>query len=264
MITSRGCPGKCVFCSIHAIWGKKYRPRSVDNIIREIKQIVNAYQIEELHFEDDNLTFDKERARDLFTAIKQEIPDLRWGAPNGIALWTLDETLIKLMAESGCRFVTLAIESGNQRVLKEVIKKPVKLERIKHIISMMKKNRIRADGMFVIGLPGETIAEIEETIDFALKLDLPDISFFIATPYPATELYDNCKEKGLLSDDYTLAGLQVHKRAFINTDEFSAEDIIRLRKEAIDRFLISRLKQGPVNWSKYYLKKILRAIGVMK
>lgn len=257
MITSRGCPGTCVFCAIHGIWGKAYRARSVANVLEEIRELVQRYGIGEIQFEDDNLTYDRTRAAELFRALRDEFPALRWGAPNGIAVWALDDELVGLMADSGCHFVTLAVESGNQRVLTEVMRKPLRLDRAKHYADQLRARGIRVDAMFVIGLPGETKTEIEDTVRYALGLGLDDVSFFIATPYPGTVLYEQCVAGGFLASDYALEKLQVHKRGFIVTPEFTPAEIVAIRQNAIDRFLESRLKRGWKNRLKFYVKRLL-------
>ncbi len=261
MITSRGCPGACVFCAIHGIWGKRYRARPVADVLAEIRELVVRYGIEEIQFEDDNLTLDRARAAELFRGLIREFPGLRWGAPNGVAVWALDDELLTLMAQSGCHFVTLAVESGSQRVLNEVICKPLKLAGVQRCAQRLRALGVRVDAMFVIGLPGETKAEIEETIRYALALGLDDVSFFIATPYPGTELYERCRANGWLTPDYDLAQLQVHKRGFIQTPDFTPSEIVALRQQAIDRFLESRLKRGWRNRLKFAVKCLLRAAG---
>lgn len=264
MITSRGCPGTCVFCAIHGIWGKAFRGRSVANVLVEIRELVHKYGVAEIQFEDDNLTFDRGRAAALFRALRDEFPGLRWGAPNGVAVWALDEELVGLMAASGCHFVTLAVESGNQRVLTEVMRKPLRLEKAKYYADKLRARGIRVDAMFVIGLPGETKAEIEDTVRYALGLGLDDVSFFIATPYPGTALYEQCVAGGFLAAGYALEKLQVHKRGFIATPEFTPEEIVAIRQNAIDRFLESRLKRGWKNRVKFHLKRLLAVLGLRR
>ena len=91
LITSRGCPAQCVFCSIHPIWGKTFRPRSPENVLAEIRLLITTYGIRELQFEDDNLTFDQKRANRLFDLMIEQRLDMLWTTPNGVAMWALDE-----------------------------------------------------------------------------------------------------------------------------------------------------------------------------
>ena len=196
LITIRGCLGACVFCAVHGIWGKHYLVRSVPEVLGEIRKLVECYRVEEVQFEDDNLTFDRVRAAELFRGLIREFLNLWWGGANGVAAWALDDELLELMARSGCHFVTLAVESGSQRVLTEVIRKPLKLAGEKRCARRLRTLGVRVDAMLIIGLLGETKAEIEETIRNALNLNLDDVSFFIDTPYPGTELYKRCVANG--------------------------------------------------------------------
>ena len=139
IITSRGCPAKCTFCSASSVWGRGFRPRSPENVIRELKVLKTRYGIEEIMFEDDNLTLDPKRAEAIFDGITQEKLDLEWDTPNGVAAWTLSEKLIYKMKQSGCRTINFAIESGNQYVLDNIIKKPLSLKKVKPLVKYAKK-----------------------------------------------------------------------------------------------------------------------------
>ncbi|MCZ7384122.1 MAG: radical SAM protein [Candidatus Methanoperedens sp.] len=241
IITSRGCPGNCVYCSIHTVWGRSWRPRSPANVIEEIKHLVNDYGIEEIHFEDDNLTFDRERARMIFQGIIDEGLDITWTTPNGVAIWKLDEELLKLMKKSGCYQLNVGIESGNEQVLRKIIKKPLKLEKALEIVKKIRELGIWTHGFFILGMPGETKQTMEDTINFAIKLDLDSANFFVATPYPGTTLYDLCKEHGFIQD-YDLRRLMVQS-AMISTGEFTSDEVLKLQKEAYQRFMLHTIKR---------------------
>ncbi len=113
IITSRGCPFNCCFCEVETISGKKPRLRSVEHIMEEIDYLVETYGIKAIIFDDDNLTVDRERAINLFKALKEREYFLKWNAP-ATALFTLDDEMLDLMKESGCEFLGVAIESGNE------------------------------------------------------------------------------------------------------------------------------------------------------
>lgn len=211
MITSRGCPARCIFCSIHTVSGRNYRMRSPENVLLEIELLKKNYGIKEIQFEDDNLTFDKQRAKRIFQGLLEKNLDIAWTAPNGVALWALDFELIRLMKKSGCRHLALGIESGEQEVLDKIIKKPLRLEKVKPLVAQMKKVGIRTTSFFVVGFPGENIKQIKTTLRFALSLPCDDINFFFASPYPGTELYRIAKEKNLLRPDFSLKNLKVSK-----------------------------------------------------
>ena len=137
---------------------------------------------------------DRERAKQIFQGIIDRKLDILWNAPNGIALWTLDEELLRLMKRSGCYEFTLGIESGDQEILKKIIKKPLNLKKVKSLVKTMKQLKIQTGAFFVLGLPGETKAQMHNIINFAKKLRLQFAEFFVATPHPGTELYEICKK----------------------------------------------------------------------
>ncbi len=256
MITSRGCPSRCIFCSIHTVWGKKFRARSPENVLKEIEYLVEKYEIKEIHFEDDNLTFDKERAEKIFDGMVERNLDILWATPNGIALWRLDENLLTKMAKSGCYSLSLAIESGDEEVLQKIIKKPLKIENVTELVKVIKKLKIKSQGFFVIGLPGETKYQIKKTIDFANSLDIDDARFFIATPYPGTELYSICKEKGYLVKDPIDFEDMIVMKGNIETPEFSPRKLEEMQEEAVREFLYRKFKRNPASLLRYLAGQI--------
>ena len=200
MITSRGCPYQCIFCSIHSVWGKRFRKRSIQNITGEMETLIKRYGIKEIQFEDDNLLFDRDYAERLFQEMINKKLNLRWTAPNGISVEKLDRTLLKKMKESGCYALFFAIESGREETLKDIVKKKVPLSRIKSLVKYAKTLGIKVSGFFVVGLPGETKANIKQTFSFAAGLSLNEALFFYATPYPGTPLYTQALNQKLLKD----------------------------------------------------------------
>jgi radical SAM superfamily enzyme YgiQ (UPF0313 family) len=198
LLTSRGCPYKCNFCSAVNYWGRKFRVRSVDNVIQEIDELVTKYNIQEIQFVDDNMTIDAKRAKELFSRMIDY--DLVWCTPNGLNVNHLDGEMIDLMAKSGAYQLSIAVESGSQEILNNVIHKPIDLNKVKPIVDRAHKNGISIHGMFIVGFPGETKQQILQTLDFPKKIGFESVSFFIATPLPGSELYDECMKKGYLVD----------------------------------------------------------------
>lgn len=254
MITSRGCAANCIFCSIHSVWGKKYRKRSAENVLAEIEKLVIESGIKEIHFEDDNLTFDRKRAESIFDGIIEKGWDIYWAVPNGIALWSMNKNLIVKMKRSGCYYLSIAIESGDQYVLNKLIQKPLELGKIKPLIKEFKKHKIIVRGLFVIGAPSETKEQIEKTINFACDMGLDEAQFNIMTPYPGTKLWQICKEKGLFKKSFQTEDLLLNK-ANINTLELSHKDITELQRKAMIKFNISQL-HNPF----FLLKKFLAVL----
>ena len=262
MITSRGCPFKCTFCGIKVVAGKRFRARSDENVLAEIKHLVKDFGIQEIHFEDDNMTLNRQRAARIFDGICQSGFDITWVAPSGIAIWTLDRELLLKMKESGCYRVNLGLESGNDYVLKNIIRKPLQTKMVKGKVELIKELGLEVTGFWVIGNPGETKQNIWETLDFARDLKLDDNQVAIAMPYPGTELYDICKENQYLTIDEknVLSGDQFTLvRAHIKTEDFTPNEVIAIRDAA--RFF-AVVRRGGVKSIPYRLVEVFQRNGL--
>lgn len=227
MITSRGCPLKCSFCSVHTIWGRNNRTRDAQQTVDEIEHLHDKYGIREIHFEDDMLTMDRGRMIDICREIVARKLDITWTTPNGVFVNTLNEPLLTAMRDSGCYQLALAIESGSQPVLRRLMKKNVSLDYARDVVKMMRKLKIDVYFFFIIGMPGETEADVLKTIEYAKDL-LPDEAYFsIATPYPGTPLYDECLKHGYIPANYDPT-LMRPTQPLIETEHLSSADVRRL------------------------------------
>ena len=197
ILTSRGCPGKCNFCSTVKYWGRQFRTRSVDNIIQEIQLLKDVYGVGEIQFVDDNLTTNPQRAKELFRRMRDL--KMHWCTPHGLMLNTLDEEMLKIMGNSGCYQISVAVESGSARVLKDIIHKNVDLNKVPDVVQKAHENNISVHLLFLVGLPGETKEEIYQTLDFPGKINADSVSFFIASPLPGSELYDYSIAQGYIT-----------------------------------------------------------------
>lgn len=186
MITSRGCPGNCIFCS-SSVSGKKIRCRSAKNIVKEIKFLIDNYGVKEIVFMDDVFTADKSRILEFCRIIKEEKIDLLWDCSTRVQF--VDEDLLKTMKYSGCGQISFGVESGDERVLKS-IKKGQSLEQVREKVSLSKKIGLETRCSFILGFPEDTLESMQKTIDFAVELDPHLVSFYIASPFPGTEMYD--------------------------------------------------------------------------
>tara|TARA_Y100000034_G_scaffold104910_1_gene131803 strand:+ start:2104 stop:3645 length:1542 start_codon:yes stop_codon:yes gene_type:complete len=253
IVASRGCPYTCSFCSIHTVWERNWRPRSPENILDEIGLLVKNYNVKEIQFEDDNLTLVKDRAMKLFQGIIDRKIKISWTTPNGILVNSLDEELIKVMKKSGCYRVNLGIESGNQEVVDKIVKKPLSLDHCRQIIKTFKKYKVPVTGFFVMGMPGETIRNINETIEFIKQNDFDDILVSIASPYPGTELWDIAIKNNYIDHDPNSASFEVKpKYSTISTKEFTAKQVEELRNKAYIEFQKSKLKRHPLKFLTSY------------
>lgn len=190
VMASRGCPEKCTFCTTPQMWGSKVRWRPIESIVDEIKGAVRDYKVEEIQWDDDTITANIKHLYELCGELEKI--RLPWCTPNGIKTnyhLANQPEMFKRMADAGCYQVTLACESGVQRVLDKVIGKNLNIDQIKPAI----KNAIDA-GMFVhtfwiLGYPGETREELQQTVDFAKGSGADSYSFAILNPLPGTPIY---------------------------------------------------------------------------
>jgi anaerobic magnesium-protoporphyrin IX monomethyl ester cyclase len=234
MITSRGCPYNCVFCTVHLVMGKKWRGRSPENVVDEIEQLVHTYHIKQLDFNDENMTLDKKRMESICDLIVKRGLDIEWYTPNGVRADTLDENLLTKMRESGCKKIRIAPESGVQRVVNQIIKKDLNLKDVEKAVVSSKKVGIKVGCFFVIGLIGETKEDIKESINYAHKLrrlGADRFYFSVAMPVYGTELYEQAKRGGFLRAGFSDEALS-EVEPLIETPEFTADDLRELCAQA--------------------------------
>ena len=233
VLTSRGCSVGCSFCEAGYISGGKFRSRSPLNVVNEIEWLINEYGIKSVLFDDDNMLLNRKRAKDIFREMLKRNLNVTWNVAS-LAVFLLDDELLELMKESGCQFLDVSIESGVERVLKEIIRKPLKLENSKKMVKKAKELGIDVVASFVVGFPGETWDEIRQTIRFAENFEADYVKIAIATPLPNTELYQTAKYGGYLREDFSFDDMD-WSRGQIETDEFTRQDLTILRAYEWDR-----------------------------
>ncbi|MGE0918211.1 B12-binding domain-containing radical SAM protein [Trichlorobacter lovleyi] len=231
ILTSRGCPVGCSFCQVESISGKKWRMRSAENVVDEIVYLHNRYGIKGFIVEDDNAFVQKKRTKEMLRLLKQKKLGLSWKAA-GVPIFNMDEETFKLMAETGCQLVGLPIESGVPRILKQIIKKPVDLEKAPELIRLAQRYGIFVAANFIIGFPTETWDEIRQTLRYAETCGADYCKIYAAQPLLGTELYELAKQMGCLVGDEHDVGWR-HGR--ICTSEFTPKDISILRAYEWDR-----------------------------
>jgi radical SAM superfamily enzyme YgiQ (UPF0313 family) len=260
VFTSRGCPWRCTYC--HDLFGKSFRARSPENVLGELKLLYDQYGIREYMVEDDIFNLDMERAKRIFDLVMKNDMKVYFQFGNGLRLERFDEELVRKMAEAGTHYICIAIESASPRIQK-MIKKNLKLDRSALALSWMRKYRIRTLGFFMLGFPTETLDEMEQTIDYASRLDLDEALFSIATPYPGTELNQQVMEMGLYDPDLVSRGGELFQ--MIKTDQFDYATLRKMQRKAYRTFFLSKLrflrmlpKLLNVNSSMKYLRAIER------
>ena len=233
---SRGCPFHCFFCLATPVSGAKVRRRSPENIIAEIRECVEKYNIRNFLFWSDIFNIDKEWTMDLCQKIIDSGLKITWSANTRAD--TADLEMAKKMYESGCRLVSIGVESGSQYILDKIGKR-ITLNQIRETVNIFKKARIRIYNYFVIGLPWENEDTVEETIRFAIELDSDFISFYTATPLPGTRFFNYAKENNLLDKDTSFENAYFYPA--VNTHFLSKDRVFELHKQAIRRFYLRPL-----------------------
>lgn len=182
ILTSRGCPFDCTFCCNKYVSGKKFRARSPENVLAEIKFLYNRYNVKEIHFFDAVFNYDTERAKEICHLIINSGLKLSLAFPHGIRADIMTEELIGLLKQAGTYKLVYGIETASSRLQKE-IKKNLDVKQVKDIIRKTADAGIIVGGYFMLGFPAETREEIQQTIDFAVNSDLDLAAFFKVTSY---------------------------------------------------------------------------------
>jgi len=192
--TSRGCPFACKFCSVIPMFGRKYRFKSIDRVLEEIKSV--APQMNHVFFIDDNFAANKKRTKTLLRAIIENNIKIEWSAQVRTDI-AKDPELLDLMHRSGCYTVFIGFESINPKTL-DIYNKGQGLEDIENSIKALKKHSINIHGMFVLGSDTDDIKTIRNTATFAKKLNIESIQFMVLTPLPGTPVFEDLKKDGRL------------------------------------------------------------------
>lgn len=196
---TRGCPFNCIFCCAANNHGKKIRSMSAARFIDDVKRMVEKYGAKVIDIDDDQVLLYQDRAKEILRGIKDL--DVRLEFASGLSVRYIDEELAELMAECGVKEIFLAVESGSERMLKEVIDKPLRLEEIKPVVDALRKFNIVVKAFFVIGIPGETPDDREKTLNFIKETGF-DWSFIsIALPFIGSRLYDVCIENNYIQEE---------------------------------------------------------------
>ena len=236
MLSSRGCPAQCIYCGSHLIFGRKLRRRSVDNVILEMKSLIDEYKLDGVWFIDDTFTIDKKWVIDFTKRLRDENINLRWGCQARVN--TVDLEMLSEMKKAGCVQVDFGVESGSPQVLK-ILKKGANPEMVRDAFGLCKKVGLRSLATFMVGNPGETYADIEMTKKLVDDIK-PDFStFFFTTPYPGTELFDMANSnQWLRNSDYQNWSVRNTPVLEIN---FKPQELIKIRAKLQNRSMIRNM-----------------------
>lgn len=234
VLTSRGCPGRCIFCPVFLVSGRKLRKRSIESIIRELESCVSDHGIRSFLFRSDTFTMDRKWVLELCKAISESALDIRWGANSRID--TFDDEMAAAMASSGCHVVSFGVESGDPEILRK-IRKDIALDQVYRAVEICRKNRIMSLLYFVVGLPWDTRESIRRTARFARSVPADFYEFHAAYPFPGTPMYEMALKDGLFREE-DLAGGD-YFTPIMNTYTLTSAEVAAERKRAILRTYLS-------------------------
>lgn len=254
IITSRGCPNACAYCTIKFVWGsRRWRGRSAVNVVDEMELLYKSYGVREFQIMDDSVGTSKGRLQEICREILKRGLDIKWTTPNGIAHWFLDEETLRLMKMAGCYRITFGIESGNIQT-RAFLGKPFPLEQAKRMIDCANNMGMWTICTFIIGFAFETEEAIMDTINFACNSGTDMAVFYLLCPHPGTKVYEIFKEEGLLNldtimdptvnlsdKDFEEIGLKLTGRG-LRTRYFAPEEIQRYLGLAYKTFFKASLR----------------------
>jgi len=196
MISSRGCPYSCRFCTTPGICGRRWRARTAANVVDEMEEWLRRYGVRDFHFQDENFAVNKKRVIEICDEIERRELDVSISLPSGIKAETIDEETVRALKRAGCRYICLAPESGSERVLK-LMDKPLDFDHTEKLIRLCRKLKIRTGLFFILGFPGETEEDRRETsrlVGRLTRLGADEFSIFIFTPLPGAEAWNDAAE----------------------------------------------------------------------
>lgn len=238
IMSSRGCPFECTFCAGHRISGRKWRPRSVKNIIKEILYLHKEYGIREIDFWDDNFSLNKARVEEFCRSLEALGEDFIWWCPNGVHLNTLDRDILIKMKESGCYAIAFGIESGSERIQKDMQKR-LSFKKLKEMVEFSRKIGLRTQGFFIIGYPTENKKDILKTIKLSQSLPFLRASFCMFQPIVGSEIYQYLVENNVISEKDATVITCDYSKASVPTDYIKDTSRIKqLQKRAILGFYL--------------------------
>ncbi len=259
MISSRGCPFGCRYCSSSLFMGRKFRARSAENVVDEVEWLVNEFKAQYIAFSDDTFTLNRKRVEEICRELINRGIEVEWSCSSRVD--TINRSILEKMKRAGCSAIYYGVESASPAILRYYRKK-INLDMVEKAVKLTKEFGIMTICSFIIGSPYETKEDMKATLRFALKLDPDYAQFSILTPYPGTEIYEEAKEKGLLLstnfDDYT-AGKPVLRNIYMSPEEISRFlKYCYLRFYLRPKFILRELRRGNFKVALEVLRRALK------
>jgi anaerobic magnesium-protoporphyrin IX monomethyl ester cyclase len=259
----RGCPAKCIFCPAGSLFNYTVRERSVPSVIAEMRECVEKYGIRDFLFHGDTFTLHKKWLIELCKAIIDSGLDIHWGCNSRVD--TIDDERAEWLKKAGCWVVAFGFEHGSQDML-DKMKKGARVSKAYDAVKICRRAGLKIQGFFVIGIPWETRATLEESFRFVQSLDLDFFDFNIAYPLPGTEYYDIVLREGLFDRPDPKAG--GYAQAAVRTYELTSEELTQWRRKALlrmyskPRFIMRTLKNATQSGNtRHYAKAAMNRLA---
>ncbi len=255
IITSRGCPYDCVFCSTKVMWRRRWRGSSVERIIEEIEYLEREYNVKEVTIFDDQFFTRRERVREFCRYFIQREKKIAFSYDAGTSPWLVDEDMLVLLKQAGFYSIRFPIETGNEETL-AYVNKPVKLDKSLDLIRVANKLGFWTSGNFILGFPYEEREQMDDTIRYAYNSGLDFASFIAARPHKGSEMYETFKKEGLL--DKGIAHTSLYDVSDYDTTKLTAKEITEIIQRAARGWYVHKVKffLNPRNFVNAFLPKL--------
>ena len=235
MMSSRGCPGKCIFCDRPQM-GKILRKRSAESVVAEMAFCVRELGIGEIIFYDDTFNIDKARVKEICERILCSGLKVRWSIRARIDAMTPE--IIRNLGKAGCNRISYGVETGSQR-LQKLIRKNLDLDQVREVFAATRREGIETLGYFMIGLPTEKKEEVDETVALMLSMPMDYAHIAVFTPYPGTSIYHDALTQGVYDVDYWRAFARNPTPGFVPrywNENFTDSMLLEILKSAYSKF----------------------------
>jgi len=260
IISSRGCPYNCSFCqpTLKKLFGNIVRLRSPDNVIEELKMLIEKYPGKIVRFHDDTLTWDKKWITKLCLLIKENKLKFFWNCKSRIDV--LDREMIAMLRDAGCQRLDLGVESGSSRLLDCVLNKGISVDKVKEIFKLCEQEKMPTLAFIMVGNPTETPQDIIDTINLLEEINFDGLHVSLFTPFPGTDIFDYSTKRGLISarawSDYDF-----YSNVSIKLEHFSSKQIINIKQTIQMGAMANNIfkkEKGPLNFMLKHPKTFLK------